>query len=140
MDTQTTAHEWWAEGYKLTHEDGWRFNDEIRAAKKAGDTALRDRLIAMIPFPQTNHILVGIHAIPPTVDNDDIWKLMRKLEADAERYRLVALRQNAELTAAKTALQSILHTWQTQSEACADNSRCAELMAEEAREAIAQLQ
>lgn len=49
------------------------------------------------------------------------------------------MRERARATQARAALLSIVHIWQTKSEACADNSHAAELMAEKAREAIAQL-
>jgi hypothetical protein len=58
-----------------------------------------------------------------------------------QRVPVIKQRDNAErrLGVAMTALHRIQYIWQVGSEACADNSRAGELMAEKAREAIAQL-
>lgn len=58
-----------------------------------------------------------------------------------QRVPVIAQRDRAgdRLRVAKTALHIIANIWQTQSEACADNSRAGELMAEQARKAIAKL-
>jgi len=58
-----------------------------------------------------------------------------------QRVPVIAQRDLAEnrLGVAKTALHTIAHIWQTQSEACADNSRAGELMMEKARDAITRL-
>jgi len=74
--------------------------------------------------------------------NSEIGQLCDRAQSNLlQRVPVIAQRDRAEdrLGVAKTALHQIAHIWQTRSEACADNSRAGELMAEQAREAITRL-
>jgi len=76
------------------------------------------------------------------VSNSEIRQLCdRAMLNIVQRVPVIAQRDRAEdrLGVAKAALHTIAHIWQTQSEACADNSRAGELMAEQARNAITRL-
>ena len=75
----------------------------------------------------------------PACDSEIAQLCDRAMLNIVQRVPVIVQRDRAEdkLGRARTALHQIVHIWETKSEACADNSHAAELMAEQAREAIA---